>query len=176
MKGADIGLISLYHGRIYDLHSVDFVIPKMDKIQNWELLYLETTDDGKYTVAQFQRRLLACDEEDFSIETDRLRHNVMIAYNGNDPLLPSTTNSELNIIRHQNQQRKEVNLFFDEPLFLPQTADDEPFADFVFENLIVSKDGGNTQYWCSSFILTEKRYLTGLFFWFGQTLHKSTSL
>ena len=149
MKGADIGLISLYHQRIYDLHSVDFEMPTMDKVQNYELLYLETIDhnNGKYTLAQFQRRLLACDEEDFSIRSDRLRHNLMIAYNANDPLLPSTTNYKINIIRHQFQQRKEVNLFYDEPLFLPQTDDDALFFDFALPSLSITKRDGNTQYW-----------------------------
>ena len=149
MKGADIGLISLYHHRIYDLHSVDFEIPTMDKVQNYELLHLETVamDDGKYTIAQFKRRLIACDEEDFSIKSDRLKHNLMIAYNDDDPLLPSTTNYKLNIIRHLYQQRKEINLFLDEDLFLPQKNEDEPFDEFVLNNLKVSERGGNTQYW-----------------------------
>ena len=147
MKGADIGLISLYHQRIYDLHSVNFEVPTMDKVQNYELLYLETMDDGKYTIAQFKRRLIACDEEDFSIKSDRLRHNLMIAYNDNDPLLPTTTNYALNIIHHQYQQRKEINLFFDEDLFLPDTAADGLLKDFVVGDLFVSKQDGDTQYW-----------------------------
>ena len=41
MKGADIGLISLFHGRIFDLHAFDFILPRMDKVQNYELLYLQ---------------------------------------------------------------------------------------------------------------------------------------
>lgn len=189
MKGADIGLVSVYHHRIYDLHAVDFELPTMDKVQNYELLYLETMQEtnGKYTVAQFKRRLITCDVEDFAIETDRLRHNLMVAYNENDPLLSSTTNSNLQIIRHQYQQRKEVNLFYDEPLFLPQTDDDALFFDFVLPSLSITKRDGNTQYWfvsisgpyigivCKVFVLfalerchtvnvSEQRYLTGLSF------------
>ena len=166
MKGADIALISLYDHRIYDLYSEDFIIPKMDKIQNYELLYLETMEDGLRSVAQFKRRLLACDKEDFTIKTDRRRHELMIAYNEYDPLLSMTTNSELHIMRHQYQQRKEVNLFSDEDLFLPQTGDEELFEDFILENLTISQSDGNTQYWCSYFNVTNERYVTGLLFVF----------
>ena len=45
MKGADIGLYSLYHDKIYDLHSNDFVLPLMDKIQNWKLQKSEISDE-----------------------------------------------------------------------------------------------------------------------------------
>ena len=147
MKGADIALISLYDHRIYDLHSEDFVMPIMDKVQNYELLYLEKMEDRVHTVAQFKRRLVACDEEDYSIKTDRTKHQLMIAYNDNDPFLSTTTNSKLNIIRHQYQQRKEVNLFFDEDLFLHQTAADESFYDFILKNHTILQSDGDTQYW-----------------------------
>eukprot|EP01084_Bolivina_argentea_P087981 158838_1 len=53
MIGADIALVSLYHNKIFDLHSNDFILPIMDKIQNWKLLYLKTTAND-YTIIQIQ--------------------------------------------------------------------------------------------------------------------------
>eukprot|EP01084_Bolivina_argentea_P097854 175904_1 len=106
MKGADIGLISLYHNKIYDLHSNDFVLPIMDKIQNWKLLNLIQHHD--YIVIQIQRKLLTCDYDDFDIKTNRLKHRIMIAYNLNDLLLSSTTDYKLNIAMHSHQQIMEI--------------------------------------------------------------------
>eukprot|EP01084_Bolivina_argentea_P025334 47100_1 len=78
MKGADIALISLYHESVYDLHSLDFAIPIMDKVQNFKLTHLQMSDAHKNVIIQFHRHLRSCDIEDYNIDTTRLKHHIMI--------------------------------------------------------------------------------------------------
>ena len=89
---------------------------------------------------------MSCDAEDKSITTDRLRHSILIAYHTDDPLLAMTTKSQLSISRHSHQQRKDINLFFDEDLFMSQT-EEEQHIDYVMDDLILRQGDGNTQYW-----------------------------
>ena len=158
MKGADMALISLYHEKVYDLHSVDFVLPQMDKIQNWKLMLLERFDT--HSIIQIKRHLLTCDEEDFGIKTDRLKHNLMIAYNKNDQLLQDTVDWRLSISQHPYYERKEVNLFVKETLFLEQN-DDKSYIDYTMGNLTLSATNGITQYFCQLFNVTNPVYITG---------------
>ena len=158
MKGADMALVSLYHESVYDLHSVDFVLPKTDKIQNWKLMHLERGQS--YSVIQMKRHLLTCDEEDFAIKTDRTKHNLMIAYNPRDYLLPETVDWKLRISQHPHYERKEVNLFVKESLFLEQN-EDKYYIDYTINNLMLSKTNGITQYFCQLFNVTQPKYMTG---------------
>ncbi len=156
MKEADIALVSLYHNTIYDLHSQDFVLPFMDKVQNWKLLYLDTFDD--HTRIQMQRDLLTCDSEDFDINQHILEHQVMMAYNLKDKLLPSTTNYKLNIMQHQYYQAKAISLF------LPSTTQTAPdtYIDFMFEeDKYIHASEDTTHYFCTMFNVSEQINLIG---------------
>ena len=166
MKGADIGLISLYHQKIYDLHSNDFTLPIMDKIQNWNLDYFEVNNDQ--IIIQFNRYLITCDSEDYDIDTKRLKHHIMIAYNSNDELLSQSTDSMLSISQHSNTERKEISLFLKEDLYLNQLSNhdtinnDNNYIDYTIQNdLFISKKDGNTHYLCSMFNNTNDIYNIG---------------
>ena len=159
MKGADMALVSLYDDSVYDLHSIDFVLPQMDKIQNWKLMHLERGQT--HSLIQMKRRLLTCDEEDFSIKTDRAKHNLMIAYHPKDYVLPETTEWKLKISQHPFYERRQVSLFVDDGIFMAHNDENENYIDYTIDSLTVSKTEGVSQYWCQLFNITERRYLTG---------------
>ena len=185
MKGADIALISLYHEKVFDLHSYDFVLPEMDKIQDWQLESLIINAENGISIAQISRHLLTCDYEDFRIKTNPFHHYILIAYNEYDSYLKSTTDMELSIGIHSRKETKEVNLFIDEDLLIngvtnidinPTNIDDDyvynatddsdyDYNDYYLEFLTkngtidVIKSGG-TQYLCTMFNVTEEYNVT----------------
>eukprot|EP01084_Bolivina_argentea_P249314 417303_1 len=161
MKGADIALISLYHSKIYDLHSSDFAIPIMDKVQNFKLTHLQMSDAHEKVIIQFHRHLISCDIEDYNIDTTRLKHNIMIAYNDNDGLLYQSSDYKLLINMHTNTDTKELNLFLKDELFMNEQQNDQYF-DIIFDtNFTITKRNGTTQYHCMNYNNTIPRYITG---------------
>ena len=176
MKGADIGLISLYHKKIYDLHSDDFILPEMDKIQDWKLESLTIKQDIGISIAQISRHLLTCDYQDFRIKTNPFHHYVLIAYNKYDDNLKSTTDMKLSINYHSYKETKEVNLFLNEDLLINDATSDfqsfyinntnsgnSDFIEFLMNNgtIDVSKSGG-TQYLCTMFNVTKDYKVTSV--------------
>eukprot|EP01083_Nonionella_stella_P139471 425460_1 len=158
MKGADIALISLYHKTIYDLHSLDFVEPIMDKVQNYELRYLKVLN--KHTIVQFARKLVTCDADDYDLDTTTLRHNILIAYHANDPRLHKTKDYQLYISRHQVTQTKPISLYIKSSLFTASSESVHSFIDIaVDEYLLLNQSDGTTQSFCYSFNNTEDRYV-----------------
>eukprot|EP01084_Bolivina_argentea_P244190 409149_1 len=100
MKGGDIALISLHHQHLFDLHANANALPIMDKMQNWKLNNLERF--ASHSVIEMERPLITCDREDFKIDGNRLKHNILIAYNQNDLLLHKTTEYKLLVTQHSH--------------------------------------------------------------------------
>ena len=181
MKGADIALISLYHEKVFDLHSDDFVLPKMDKIQDWKLESLHINRENGISIAQISRHLLTCDFEDFRIKTNPFHQYILIAYNEHDSYLESTTNMKLSISIHTRKETKEVNLFIDEDLLIndvttsagsfggdnsnnnTNNSNTNNIIEFLTNNgtIDVVKSAG-TQYLCTMFNLTQEYNVTNV--------------
>ena len=87
MKGADIVIFNSYNNQLYDTHSYSFDKPILDKINNYKLTYFEIDYANEKTKIRFIRDLIACDYEDYNIETKYLRHNILLSYNKNDEKL-----------------------------------------------------------------------------------------
>ena len=90
----------------------------------------------------------------------------MLAYHTNDILLKETSDYELFISQHQNMERKEISLFFDEDLFVngdDAHENDTNHIDFTMNGTVnLSTNNGATQYLCKVFNNTEDRYVTKL--------------
>jgi hypothetical protein len=123
MKGADIMLVKMRHHHeeeeptfeIQDLISVDFAKPKMDTLQNVELIHASLTDDGRIR-AEVERSLDTCDADDIAVEphkqwvvcaSGQLDDNGEIAYHG-----PLQTSSAF------------VNLLLDEELLFDRILEE----------------------------------------------------
>ena len=166
MKGADIGLISLYDKKIYDLNSNDFELPKMDKIQDWKLENLIIDESNGVSIATIKRYLMTCDSQDYRIKTNPFHDYVLIAYNEYDDKLIDTTDSLLSISIHPYKETKELNLFLNEDLLINSDSteqDDEGGSiDYLMNNatIDVSKYGA-TQYFCTMFNITSEYNISG---------------
>ena len=111
MKGADIAVIRMSGSEfvVEDMVSIDDVLPKVDTLQNVELLHSEIRESDQRIIAVIRRKLNTCDADDLPIEANK---QYLICDSG-------SSTSEGDIPFHgSNVANAYVNLMLDEELLL----------------------------------------------------------
>jgi len=129
--------------QFHDRFAIDRYLPPIDESQDWFLVSGE--EENGYTILEFTRKLITCDDKDLTIKPDTSR--VIWAYHSLDP----SSDNGLESLRHEEMGSFSLNL-------LGGNNEDriEPNSDsFILKNNELEIPSNDTTYWCSVQYLPE---------------------